>query len=108
MSVLQDDRVNDLSAEDASPPEEILTIPVKFFVSHHPAAFLTTHFRSPLTNVIEPIESDSNFCTKRKSLSHFLNNLCNLKGLKAATDEKGNSEGCLILNCRPDDLLDET
>jgi hypothetical protein len=106
VSVLQDDRVNDLSAEDASPPEEILTIPVKFFVGHHPAAFLTTHFRSPLTNVIELIESDSNFCTKKKSFKPFLNNLCNLKELKAVTDEKGNSEGCLILNRRLDYLLD--
>jgi hypothetical protein len=43
MAVLKDYGINDLSADDASPPEEIFGIPVKLFVGHSPAALVTFH-----------------------------------------------------------------
>ena len=43
MAVLKDYRINDLSATDAPPPEEILGIPVKLLISHSPAAPVALH-----------------------------------------------------------------
>ena len=43
MAVLKDYRINDLSADDAPPPEEILGIPIKLFISHNPAAPVAFH-----------------------------------------------------------------
>jgi len=43
MAVLKDYGINDLSADDASPAEEILGIPVKFFIGHNPTASMAFH-----------------------------------------------------------------
>jgi hypothetical protein len=43
MAVLKDYGINDLSADDAPPPEEVLGIPVKLFIGHNPAAPVTFH-----------------------------------------------------------------
>jgi hypothetical protein len=43
VAVLKDYGINDLSADDAPPPEEILGIPVKLLIGHNPAAFVAFH-----------------------------------------------------------------
>jgi hypothetical protein len=43
MAVLKDYGINDFSADNASPPEEILGIPVKLLISHNPAAPVALH-----------------------------------------------------------------
>jgi hypothetical protein len=43
MAVLKDYGINDLSADDAPPPEEILGIPVKLLVGHNPTASVAFH-----------------------------------------------------------------
>ena len=60
MAVLKDYGVNDLSAEDAPPPEEILGIPVKLFVGHNPAAPVAFHSVDLLQKTYLLI---SKFCT---------------------------------------------
>ncbi len=47
--ILQDDRVDDLSAQDASPSEEFLAVPVKLLVIHHSTTFVTAHLFSPFS-----------------------------------------------------------
>jgi hypothetical protein len=43
VAVLKDYGINDLSADDAPPSEEILCIPVKLLIGHNPAAFVAFH-----------------------------------------------------------------
>jgi hypothetical protein len=43
VAVLKDYGINDLSADDAPPSEEILGIPVKFLIGHNPAALVAFH-----------------------------------------------------------------
>ena len=43
VAVFKDYGVDDLSAENASPPEEILGIPVKLLIGHNPAAPVAFH-----------------------------------------------------------------
>jgi hypothetical protein len=43
VAVLKDYGINDLSADDAPPPEEILGIPVKPLIGHSPAAPVAFH-----------------------------------------------------------------
>jgi len=48
VSILEDDGVNNLTAENTSPPEKFFTVPIEFFVVHNPTAFVTFHFFSLL------------------------------------------------------------
>jgi len=43
VAVLKNYGINDLSADDAPPSEEILCIPVKLLIVHHPAALVAFH-----------------------------------------------------------------
>jgi hypothetical protein len=43
VAVLKNYGINDLSADDAPPPEEIFGIPVKPLVGHNPAALVAFH-----------------------------------------------------------------
>jgi len=41
--VLQNHLVDDLSANNASPSKKVLTISIKLFINHHPAASMAPH-----------------------------------------------------------------
>jgi hypothetical protein len=43
VAVFKDYGVDDLSAENASPPEEILSVPVKLLIGHNPTAPVAFH-----------------------------------------------------------------
>jgi hypothetical protein len=52
-SILQDDLVNDLTAENASPSEKFLTNAVEFFEYHCSAASITLHDEPPFAELAE-------------------------------------------------------
>ena len=47
-SILEDHRVNDLAAKDASPSEELLGVAVKPFINHCPSASIAFFHKSLL------------------------------------------------------------
>jgi len=60
VAVLKNYGINDLSADDAPPPEEILGIPVKLLIGHNPAAPVAFHSVDLLEQTCLPF---SKFCT---------------------------------------------
>jgi hypothetical protein len=68
MAILKDYGINDLSADDAPPPEKILGIPVKLLVSHNPAAPVAFHSLDLLKQTRLVI---SKFCTILKKLNYI-------------------------------------
>jgi len=47
-SILHDHLINDLAAENASPPEEFLAYAIKFFEDHYSATTMALHFTPPI------------------------------------------------------------
>jgi hypothetical protein len=47
--VLKDHRIDNLSAEDASPPGKLLAVTIKLLKDHHAAASMTLHLSSLLS-----------------------------------------------------------
>jgi len=68
MAVLKDYGINDFSADDASPPEEILGIPVKLLISHSPAAPVALH---RLDLLHQTYLGTSKFCTTLINLNNI-------------------------------------
>jgi hypothetical protein len=69
MAVLKDYGINDLSATDAPPPEEILSIPVKLLIGHSPAAPVAFHIANLLQ---QTYLLNSKFCTRLKKFNDII------------------------------------
>jgi hypothetical protein len=54
-SVLQDYRVNDLSANNASPPQKIFSLTIEFFISHNSTASIAFHGDPPYVFITSTI-----------------------------------------------------
>ena len=57
-AVLQNDLVDDLTADDASPPKKVFAIPIKLFINHYPIAPIAPHETSLLERM--DLRTDSN------------------------------------------------